>query len=208
MWLALFRVTKLLVFDQKWPSDTSILIIILKWSNSWFWKYFWELLTHSFSPQWFFFCTVTHQPASHVSLNPTPCLTAAQSSNQSPSIPSLYHKTTRVRKSGKTSYLPFSFVLEREDEEERKRNRIASNIQFSPAAAAFINANALSRGAWHTQANSLCSTHTHTATDAQTQTHTHTAGGWCSAHQCHCCRAPRCTNHSRSADDGRKRMLT
>lgn len=35
-------------------------------------------------------------------------------------------------------------------------------------------------------------------------THPHAAGGWCCAHQYHCCRALFCTNHSGRAGEGRE----
>ena len=110
-------------------------------------------------------------------------------------------------------FLICGFVSQRGGRRKKKttnRNRITSNVQCSPAAVAFINANALSRGAWH----KLTMKHMHSQPQTRNRKHTHTrasthtAGGWRCAHQCHCCRAPRCTNRSGSADDGRKRMLT
>lgn len=93
-----------------------------------------------------FFCTVTLHPASHGSLDSKTQFDCCAVKNNT----------------GSNRKNVCLVLCQREREEEEGENRITSNIQFSPAAAvAFINTNALSRGAWHTQANSLWSARTH-----------------------------------------------
>lgn len=82
---------------------------------------------------------------------------------------SLYQKITQVRKLKKCLSTVW-FCVRQKKRKKTERDRITSNIQFSPAAVAFINAIALSRGAWHTQANSLWSTCTHSLKHATANT--------------------------------------
>lgn len=77
-------------------------------------------------------------------------------------------------------FLICGFVSQRGGRRKKKttnRNRITSNVQCSPAAVAFINANALSRGAWH----KLTMKHMHSQPQTRNRKHTHTrehTHGW------------------------------